>query len=206
MARKTFADMQGYVAARLGNRTDVTNTMIEQWLNGALKRISNSYEHKELHGLATETLTAGADSITPAATDIWWPVNVKDSTNGPFLKPAERTEIEALQAKPSGNPVRYHWWGSVFYFDRQPAANTSIKIWYYKKPAYWTSGNSVLSDEYDDVVEMFASLLGHNHLRDFQGAHFQEVEINNWLADMNLPVLKARMDDYDAHVQPRSKR
>lgn len=203
MARRTYDTIDANLLVRTGNRSEATAARREDWINDALLLCANKYVHPVLQGRATETLTADTDSITPAATDIWWPDMLKDVTNGPQIRLASKNDIERIQTKPTGNPARYYWWGGVFYFDRKPSANTSVRIDYLKRPERWSSGESVLGEEYDVLLEMQAIVNALNFFRDFQAAHIAEVQANNYINEMKFPVREARKDDTGRTWTPR---
>lgn len=204
MARRTFTSMQNLImTTRLGNRADVTSEMVEQWLNDALERIANEFILTELQGETTETLTLGSDRITPVTSDIWWPDAVKNDTEGRFLVSTQKTEIDHQRVKRSAPPSRYYWWAGNFVFDTLANTAKTIRIYYVKKPGYWTSGESVLDSLYDGLIEDYATMRGLSILRDYKAAHMVEVQTNNWLSRQNLPVRQAKFDDYRQGVQVR---
>src|SRR5688572_24652701 len=107
MARRTFTEVDTYLGFNLGNRGDVTSTMRGHWINDALSKVANEYEHPELEGIGDEILVLETDVITPTViTDLWWPVMVKDATTGRMIRPGERERIENILNKSTGPPTR----------------------------------------------------------------------------------------------------
>lgn len=190
---------------RMGNRTDVTPQRLLEWSNASLLRVANEFEHVELEGEVDETVALGLDRLAPVTTDIWWPVNLKNGTEGGFLQPWDKEWIDHQRTKPTSTPRRYYWWRRTFVFDTFTNQATTIHLWYIKKPVYWTTGTSPLDSLYDLLVEVYTALAGFNALRDFKNAHFCETEANNWIAYMNLPKRKAKLDDYRTGIQVRTK-
>lgn len=204
MARRTFAEMQTLIqTTRIGNRSDVTATMVEQWLNDALLRVANEFLHVQLEGEATETLDEGTDRITPLATDIWWPDAVKNDTDGRFINLDDKHHIDHQRVKRTAPPTRYYWWSGKFVFDTLANSDKTIRLYYVIKPAYWTAGNIVLDSIFDGVVEDYATIKALQTLRDYKAAHLVEVQTNNWLSNQNLPKREAKLDDYRQGVQVR---
>lgn len=204
MARRTFESMQALImTTRTGNRNDVTDEMVEQWLNDALKRIANEFVLPELQGETTETLGLGSDRITPVTSDIWWPDAVKNDTDGPFILNRSKQEVDHQRTKRSSAPSRYYWWAGKFVFDTLANTAKTVRIWYVKNPGYWTTGESVLDSLYDGLIEDYATMRGLQVLRDYKAAHLVEVQTNNWLSRQNLPVRQAKLDDYRQGVQVR---
>lgn len=196
MARRTYSDVDSYVSQRIGNRGDITSAQRGHWINDALQKCANEYEHPEMEGICTETLTATTDSITPSTTDLWWPTMVKDATTGRLIRPGDKERIENILTKPTNNPYRCYWYGRIFYFDAKPSSNLSIRIWYQKQPAEWSSGNSVLDKLYDPIIELYSTGIAFNFLREFDKAELANREAKAYAADMKLPVRQARLYDY----------
>jgi hypothetical protein len=207
MARRTFSDILGYVLERLGNRSDATSDLREAWINDALLFVANRYEHPGQQGTGTESLTANTGSLTLSViTDLWWPVSLKNSTMGRFLEPDSYQNIER-GTKSNGQPSRYCWWGGVFYFNQKAPTTSavSIEVRYFKKPSWWTTGNSVLSVEYDLAIELQAAINGHMYFRDFENAGSLKALLKDYERDMKLPVREARKDDHNAGLRPRMR-
>lgn len=204
MARRTFDDVTGYILSKLGNRTDATSAMREQWVNDAVLWCANHYEHKELQGKATETLLATEGTLTPAAADLWWPVSLKNMTSGKFLEPDDYENIEE-GTKPTSaqGPSDYAWWGGIFYFNsKADTANISIELRYRKLPARWSTGTSPLTEPYDLLIELMGASFGFEHFRLFDLRDQAETRAKRFAREMNLPVLEEKKNDYRAGLRP----
>ena len=213
MSRRTIADMDAELLLRTANRTDITTTMRAFFLNDAYLKIANEFVHSQLQGLTTLTLLAAASSASPTVTDVWWPDLVKDSTHETLLDPEDKERIvnAALQ---SGNPSRFYWYGDVFYFDRKPVADTTIQVWYTKKPADIAfishdhmigTEESVLDEIFDPLIIMNAAQLAFETCREFAEAHIQEVVANNYVARQKLPLRQAKLNDHRTGIRLRTR-
>jgi hypothetical protein len=202
MARRTFERIDANLALRVGNRTDVSPIMRSEWINDALLRCSNEYEHPEMEGICIETLVTGTDSIFPiTVTDLWWPVMVKNSASGAICRPADRERLEQGITKTPGPPSRFYWWNNRFYFDSTANADIPIKIWYRRLPAEWTTGISVLAKAYDLILELYSSENALNFLREFDKAELAAREAKAYVSDMNLPKRAEKLNDYKTGLQ-----
>jgi hypothetical protein len=197
MARRTFERIDANLQLRIGNRTDVTAVMRGEWINDALLRCANEYEHPEMEGIVVETLPKGKDFLVPSvATDLWWPVMVKNAVSGTICRPADRERLEQGIMKSNGPPARFYWWNNTFYFDALPTADNPIKIWYRKLPAEWAAGVSVLAKAYDLILELYSSENALNFLREFDKAELAAREAKAYVSDMNLPKRAEKLNDY----------
>jgi len=197
VARRTFTDIDANLLLRVGNRGDVTATLRGQWINDALLRCANEYEHPELQKIGDETLLATTDTFTPTVnTDIWWPELVKDATTGRIIRPGDKERIENVLTKSTGTPARCYWWGNKFYFDTKPATNLTIRLWYKRQPSEWSSASSELNKIYDVILELYSTENALNFLREYDKAELSAREAKAYAADMHLPTAKARMNDY----------
>lgn len=207
MARRTFERVDANLAIRLGNRSDVTATMRGEWINDALLKCANEYEHPEMEGVGNETLTATTDVITPSVnTDIWWPVMVKDLTTGRVLRPGDKERIENVLTKAPGTPTQFYWWANTFYFNTIPTSNLTIRIWYRKLPVEWTTGVAVLAKVYDIILELYAAENAFNFLREFDKAELAAREAKAYAADMKLPKHQASLNDYRNSLRAGDRR
>jgi len=197
--------MDAELLLRIANRTDITAGMRGFFLNDAYLKVANEFDHAELQGLVSETVTVGNSSLTPTVTDIWWPDLVKDVTNAKLLTVADKEQIVGV-VLPNGPPSRFYWYGEVFYLDSRPLVNTSIGIWYVKHPVELVSGvASVLDPIFDPLIVMFAAQLAFETGRDFAEAHIQEVTANNYVARQRLPLREAKKNDYRTGIRVRMR-
>lgn len=196
MARRVLADFDAELLLRIANRTDITSTMRTQFINDAIKAIANEYKHPELEGLEDEVLVLDTRELTPlVATDLWWPVEVKDIDNNRFIDFTSRTKIERHEIT-AGIPTEYYWWKEIFYFNRMPETDLNIRIWYKIKPDDISTGESpVFDDLYDPMVAMKAAQIALSTVGDQQAAHIQMVEAANYAARQKFPTEEHERND-----------
>ena len=203
MARRTFERIDVNLALRTGNRADVTAVMRGEWINDALLKCANEYEHPETEGRGDEPLGIAVDVLTPTViTDLWWPVALKNLTQGRMMRPDDRDRMENVLTKPSSPPSRFYWWGNKFYFDSLSSAAQDIRVWYRRLPAEWSTGESVLAKVYDIILELYAAENAYNFLREFDKAELAAREAKAYAADMHLPTAQARLNDYKNALVP----
>jgi hypothetical protein len=197
MARRTYERIDANLQQRTGNRSDITAEMRREWINDALLRCANEYEHPEMEGIGVETLAPGLDYIVPSVIkDLWWPVMVKNALSGTICRPADRERLEQGISKSVGPPARFYWWNNTFYFDAVAKDPNPIRIWYRRLPAEWTTGECVLAKTYDVILELYAAENALNFLREYDKAELSAREVKTYLMDMNLPKRSEKLNDY----------
>lgn len=207
MSRRVLADFDAELLLRLGNRTDITSTMRGFFLQDAARSVANAVVDPALQKTTNMTLAGSTDNIDPTAapnnlTDIWWAESLKNLTDGWFIVPADRQEIEQLITKQSGPPFRYYWFGGKFYFDTLANGAKTIQLWYKRKPAEFTVSPETDSI-FDVVIIMKAAQIGFETVRDFDEAAKQRAMIGQYVRENNLPVNMAKLDDYRQGLQVR---
>ena len=208
MARRVLADFDAELLLRLGNRTDITSTQRAFFLDDAYRRIANEFKHPELEATTTGTLAIAADTFTVSATDLWWPVLLKNTT-GSYNLDVGGMELIENQSKPTGNyPRKYYWWGqSTFYVEQKPDTAQSMKLWYIKSVTELSAGGSPVIDRmFDPLLVMIAAKIGFETVRDFQEAVIQEVAANNYISEMKLPRYEANKADHNTGIRMRIRR
>jgi hypothetical protein len=204
--RRTYEDFDTQLTLRLANRSDITAAMREQLLNDALMHVALMYEHPELEGTSTGTQAIGAESFTVAATDVLWPEYLRNTTNGYAMRLEGKDTIESM-TKRSGIPRRYHWWGNTFFTDTLPTVATSYKLFYVKTPSRFDAGETCpIGEQYDMRVLMWAQKFGLESVRDLVEADALGKQIGMFVARMNLPVRKSKMNNYQSRIRVRSPR
>jgi hypothetical protein len=194
MARRAFSDFDSELMLRMANRTDITSGIRAFLLNDALQHVANQYEHKELQASGLGTLTIGTDNFVISATDVWWPEVVQNNTVSQRLRPGDKDQMEAIE-KRSGRPFKYYWWNGTFYVDCLSDATYDMKVWYVRQLAEWTTGEAPLDRVYDQLVLMWAAKMGFETVRDFTEAQLLGMQIGMYMAQMKLPVRRAKLDD-----------
>lgn len=198
MARRTFSDIDAELLLRLANRTDVTSAMRANFIKDAYLDVAMLFHHKEIEKIdIASVITSGADSCTPAASDLWFPMTVRNQTDGYLIRLTMREEIERAQTKPTSRPYKYHWFGGVLYFESLADTSKTLKIWYKRKPVDFSGGQSSELDElFDPVIIILAAKQGFETVRDFDEAEQQEALFNREISRKKLPVDQAKLNDW----------
>lgn len=205
MARRVLADLTAEILFRLGNRTDLTTTQRGFFLQDAYLRVAKAYDHVELEGEGTESLLITSDVLTPSSiTDLWWPTQVKDNTNGYLIDPEDKDVIDSY-TKVASPPRKYYWYRSRFVFDSLSAATITIGLKYKKKPVAITV-SSVLDEIYDILIILKAAKIGFETVRDWPSAQvmaglYKEYEITNGL----MPTEKEQLNDHHQGIRVRHR-
>ncbi len=190
---------------RLGKRTDITSTMRGFFINDAYRKVALEFDHPEVQATDETTLSSAADSFTVDAGDVWWPRFIRNVTDGWLLDPGQKEEIENM-TKVSSAPRRYYWWGETFYVDTLADAVKTMKVWYIKTLTDLSGANeSILKQEWDAVIIMNAAIIALQSVREWDEAHAQDVEANNYISKMRLPTRQAKLDDRGTGFQVRKR-
>lgn len=207
MARRVLADIDAEVLQRLGNRTDITATQRGFFIQDAYLLIAKGFAHKELQGSTTDTIAQGDDTLTPVVTDLWWPTQIKDTTNGVIIRPEDIEVIDGIQTKVSGAPRSFYWWGGVFTFDTLANEDIDVSVKYHVKPVEITSGQSSTLDQiYDQLIILKAAQVGLETARDFEGATEIAKLYRAYIQEHGLiPVYEEKKNDYRNTVKVRMR-
>lgn len=206
MARRVYADLDSEVLQRLGNRTDITATQRGFFIQDAYLRIAAAYDHVELQGESSAiSTTSPLDYVSTAAiTDLWWPILVKDSTNGFVLSPEDKSTIDNM-LKASSQPRKFYWYAQRFVFDCNAAGTYTIYTKYKKKPIEIAGGaSSVLDQIYDMLIILKAAEIGFETSRDWESATMMITLYKRHEIDLGLiPTKQERLNDYRQGIRVR---
>jgi hypothetical protein len=204
MARRTFTDATAELLLRLGNRSDASDTLREQWINDAMYKVGNQYEHREIQATGTLSVTNGDDEAAAPA-DMWWPEWVYNITDNKPVYTGDRDLIETM-VKRSGPPDKFYTWGSVFFFNTLANSSKSMRLYYVQKPVRWVDGATLVFDEcYDAFVMLWATKIGLTALRDLEEADAVGKEIAMYVAQHKFPLREQRKNDRLTGIQVRRR-
>lgn len=206
MARRTYNDIDAELLLRLANRTDITSAMRANFIKDGYLAIAILFRHREIQKTATETLTQGSDTLTPVATDLWFPSFLRNATDGYPIRLEAQWRVERSQTKPTTRPYSYYWYNGQFIFEANADTAKSIKIWYKRKPADFSGSTSSELDElFDPFIIMEAAAIGFETCRDFSEAKAQREGIIREAQRLKLPLDQANLNDYRQGFKVRLK-
>jgi hypothetical protein len=198
VSRRTCSDIDAEVLLRLANRTDITPGQRNFFINDALLAIAVTFPHPQIEKTSSaESVTSGTDNFSPTATDVWYPVMLKNTTDGYIIRNESKERCERLQTKPTTKPYAYYWYGNVFTFEAFADTTKTLKLWYKRKPVDLT-GNSTseLDQMFDALIIMDAARIGLATVRDFEQAELVQREFDEYVQRHKLPVDQAKLNDY----------
>jgi hypothetical protein len=204
MARRIYADIDEEVNIRLARSSNVTATQRGFFINDALRMIVNEFPHPEYDRFYTDSIAQSNDSMTPTATDLWWPRLMRDTTNNRPIDASDLDKIESIR-KVTGYITQYYWFNNVFYFDRYAQATTAVKIWYKRTVAEFTSGSPEFNQIYDELLVMRAAQIGYSSIGDQSNAAVQKAEGDAYVQWMRLPALEEKKNDRRKGVVVRTR-
>jgi hypothetical protein len=196
MARRIVSDFDAEILQRLGNRTDLTPTQRGFFLRDSYMAVSKSFDHVQLQGDAADTIVNGSDSLSLAAiTDLWWPVQIRDTISDRIILPADKDEIDNMQKYPSP-PTRYYWWNEKFIFDTRADKVRPVTIKYKKRPVMFTA-SPVLDEIYDQLLILKAAQIGFETARDLEQAGGVMGLYRAYISEYGLvPAAEEKLNDY----------
>lgn len=202
MARRTFTDADSELLLRLGNRSDATSALREQWLNDAHFKVGKQYEHREIQATENLSLLIATDSVAMPA-DIWWPDWLFNTTDSKPVHDGDRDLIETM-TKRTAPPNRFYTWGTSFFFDTLADTGKTIRLYYIAKPARWSGTDNLPYDEvYDQIVMLWATKISLVALRDLEEADAIGKEIGMYVAQNKLPTREQKKNDQNTGIQVR---
>jgi hypothetical protein len=196
MARRIVTDFDAEILQRMGNRTDITPTQRGFFLRDAYLAVSKSFDHAQLQGDATDTVLNGSDLLSVTAiTDLWWPVQIRDTLADRIILPADKDEIDNMQ-KYSGPPTRYYWWNEKFIFDTKADRDRPVSVKYKKKPVMFTT-SPVLDEIYDQLLILKGAQIGFETARDLEQAAGVMGLYRGYISEYGLvPTAEEKKNDY----------
>jgi hypothetical protein len=204
VARRTYDDALEELHLRLGNRSDATEDLREQWLNDAMYKVGNQYEHREIEATDDLTLLISTDNVAAPA-DMWWPVQLQNRTDNTPIHLGDKDLIEAV-AKRTSRPFRFYTWGTSFYFDANADTQKTIRLWYVQKPTRWAGSATLPYQElYDVIVMMWATKIGLTALRDLEQAGLVGIEISMYVSQHKIPLREQKKNDAGTMLNVRKR-
>lgn len=204
MARRQYADFSAELALRLGNRTDLTSVMIENFLNDAQQKLALQYEHRCMQATAQELLLINNSTLTPlVATDLWWVEFIRNETDSRGIFLGDKDKIQSQQMR-VGIPYNFYNWGGTLYFDRQADVQKTLTLWYLKKLPRFTSGSLPFDENYDVLLSMWAAKIGLETFRDFDEASVLGQQIGMYVAQMRFPLREDKKNDRNQGFKVRT--
>ena len=197
MARRVYSDIDSELVLRLANRTDVTAGQRMNFIKDAYLAVAIMFRHKEMQKSSTETIAQSSDSLTPAATDIWFPTFLRNTTDGYIIRQDSQERIERAQLKPTTKPYTYYWYAGVFTFESFADTAKSVKLWYKRKPVDFTANQSSELDElFDLFIILEATAIAFESVRDFDEAAKMREAFGREAQRLKLPIDQAKLNDY----------
>lgn len=205
MARRAFSGFDDELMIRLANRTDITTAIRAQLLNDAMFKIGLLYVHSELEKNASITQLITTDSFDVTDSDLWWVEMIRNTTDNRVLALGDMDKIES-QAKRTGIPMQYYTRGrNTIYTDTIVNTAKSMKVFYVKKPAQWSTGEAPYDETFDMLILMWAHKFGLETVRDLEAADALGKQIGMYVSGMKFPVRKRQLNDINSRLNVRTR-
>lgn len=194
---------------RLGNRTEITTTQIDQWLNDGLLDLTTKRVHlRSLETIAAPFQTAVNDITAPLPTGAFSLMFVEDQTNkfNLYRWPGELWEfLWARQNASPGPPKYFIEFGANRFWYPQIDGIYTIVDYYYARPTFGPNPNDspLIEQEWHYAIELVAAVHAFRDLADTERSQMAEQEFQAWLGQRDTPTRRTRRATVPSHgVRP----
>ena len=210
MGTLTLAGFRAEVQFALDQRQDLTNPLMDQWINWAYLHVSmpTVFRHRELQNTQNITLVDGTQAYA-LNTNITAVYGVHNSTDGYKLRPNDIREFD-LSPAASGQPREFAIWGNQIFFRATPGATDAgdiVVVRYWEEPTDLEADTdaTVLRQMWDEVITLGAIWRGWRSLnRPDREEIFREI-----FASMINEVTEAMQvegEDFGWEIRPEIER
>lgn len=190
------------VKARIGNRSGI-DSRITQWVNDSYFELMllPRFVFHELEKTSTIVTVVNTASYS-LPTDLWFILNVTDTTNGREIRKGSWRSFDRRPAT-SGQVARYDRFGSGIQLDPPPNAIITMTVRYRFRPTELTAGGShLLGREWDEVIIVLATVKAFEALEQQQQAAVQR-QLLEGLMGIRLSVRELEDTEQELNIQPR---
>lgn len=190
---------------RLGNRTEITTTQLDNWLNDGLLDLTTTRVHlRSLESSTTAYTTSPNESNRVLPAGAFSLTQVEDLTNLFVLSrfPGEwREYLWAKQRATPGKPIYFIEYGGSRYWYPQIDAAYSLIDHFYARPTFGPNpGDSPnIESEWHYGIELVSAEHAFRDLGDRERAQEVVGEFQVWLAGRDTPTRRTRRGNVPAH-------
>jgi hypothetical protein len=194
---------------RLGNRTELTTTQLDNWLNDGLLDLCTKRIHlRSLETVADPFTTTANDTSAPLPANAFSLMYVEDQTNkfNLYRWPGEWWEYLWARQNASPGPPKYfiEYGGNRFWYPQVDGAY-SIVDYFYARPTFGANpGDSPnIETEWHYAIELIAAIHAFRDTGDLERSQSAETEFQAWLAQRDTPTRRTRRMTIPSHgVRP----
>ena len=207
MATRTI--LRSDLLYRLGNRTEITTTQLDQWLNDGLLDLTTKRVHLRSLEATGDLYVTGVNEVSRALPATAFALmEVEDQTSKFVLSrfPGEwREYLWARQKVSPGHPVYFIEFAGSRYWYPQTDAAYSMVDYFYARPTFGPNpGDSPnIEAEWHYAIELVAAEHAFRDLGDLERAQLATQEFGSWLAGRDTPTRRTRRTTIPPHgVRP----
>lgn len=205
----TRAVLRSDLLYRLGNRTEVTTTQLDQWLNDGLLDLCTKRVTLRSLETASNAYTTAVNEVNRALPATAFAlIEVEDQTNKFVLSRFPggwREYLWARQRALPGKPVYFiEFGGSRFWYPTIDGAY-SLTDYFYARPTFGANaGDSpLIESEWHYAIELIAAEHAFRDLGDLERAQQATQEFSAWLAGRDTPTRRTHRTTVPSHgVRP----
>lgn len=180
---------------RLGNRTDLGNAKLDDWLDRGLTYLSTRVFIRDLEGIDTSKQFTVANNSLSFPTNMIAITDIRNTTTNLPLEFIEKSRFRQLRIG-DGAPRLWTVIGTTIYFDKNPTANDSLSILGVSTHT-WAAADGATppcDPQHEFGLLLCAALIGLRDLGDSQRAALIEApdgsgEFPMWVRMTKLPPL-----------------
>ncbi len=194
---------------RLGNRTEITFTQLDNWLNDALLDLTTKRVHlRSLETLGDVFVTGVNEVSRNLPSGAFSLIEVEDQTSKFILSrfPGEwREYLWARQRVSPGHPVYFIEFGGARYWYPATDAAYSMVDYYYARPTFGPNPTDSpnIESEWHYAIELIAAEHAFRDIGDMERSQVASQEFTAWLAGRDTPTRRTRRTTVPPHgVRP----
>lgn len=185
-------ELRAAVQLRMGNRTDATIALVDEWINDGLMDLATSRIHiRELERTGSTVTSDVGVAAYSAPTDAFTITHLNDGTNSRTLQEWTSSWEDLLEAYNAEAPTTadipsfFFLRGNQFFVFNTPQVDTIVWTpYYYARPAIGANPNDTpdINVEWHYAIKLMAALHGFRDLGDEERAVSVQGEFDAWLA------------------------
>lgn len=197
--------MRADLLYRLGNRTELTTTQLDQWLNDGLLDLCTKRVHLRSLESTSDPYSTSANEISRALPATAFSIiEVEDQTNKFVLSRFPggwREYLWARQKAPAGKPVYFIEFGGSRFWYPQVDATYSMTDYFYARPTFGANpaDSPNIETEWHYGIELVAAEHAFRDIGDLERAQGATQEFNTWLAGRDTPTRRSHRTTVPMH-------
>lgn len=192
----TRSSLRSSLQYRLGNRTDIGDTRLDEFLDRGLTLLSTKVMIRDLETLDTSLTMTVSDNSLAFPTNMVAIIDMRNTTKDRPIEFIEKSRFRQIKIV-SGEPRQWTVIGTNIYFDRTPESADALSILGVSTHSWGAADGATppIDPEYEYGLLLCSALIGFRDLGDSQRAALIENidgtgELPIWVRTSKLPPIK----------------